>query len=114
MFGANAYKEVDAEFVDAARNTGTLLIDVRGDAEVAAGMIPGARHIPLHMIPLRAAELPRDVPVIFYCRTGARSGQACAFLAQQGFANLHNLAGGVMAWARAGKAFVQPHDAAVI
>lgn len=114
MFGANTYKEVDAEFVDAAGNAGALVIDVRGDAEIAAGMIAGAQHIPLHLIPLRVAELPRDVPVILYCRTGARSAQACAFLAQHGLTNLHNLTGGVMAWARAGKAFVQPCESAVI
>ena len=114
MFGNSAYREVDAAYVESARQQGALLVDVRGDAEVAQGVIDGATHIPMHLIPLRAAELPRDKPVIFYCRSGARSGQVCSFLAQQGHANLHNLAGGIMGWARAGLPVVAPRQAATI
>ena len=114
MYGMNGYQDVDSSFVAQAAEQGALLVDVRGDMEVAQGTIPGAVHIPMHLIPLRAGELPKDKPVVLFCRSGARSGQVCAFLAQQGHRNLHNLAGGIMAWARAGLpiGLLQQHAAA--
>ncbi|MFP5382365.1 MAG: rhodanese-like domain-containing protein [Gammaproteobacteria bacterium] len=42
------------------------------------------------------------------CRSGARSAQACAFMASKGYGNMHNLSGGIMAWARSGNALSQP------
>ena len=96
------FKDVDPNFVVEATANGAHLIDVRTEAEVAQGMIDGAVHIPLHLLPLRAADIPQDKPVVIYCRTGARSSQACAFMAAQGFDNMHNLAGGIQSWARSG------------
>ena len=58
----------------------------------------------LHLLPLRAADIPQDKPVVMYCRSGARSAQACSFMASKGYENMHNLAGGIMAWARSGNA----------
>lgn len=98
----SGYKEVDPHYVAQAAANGARLIDVRTEAEVAQGMIDGAVHIPLHMLPLRAADIPQDKPVVIYCRTGARSSQACAFMAAQGFNNMHNLTGGIQSWARSG------------
>lgn len=98
----SSFKEVDPNFVVEATAKGAQLIDVRTEAEVAQGMIDGAIHIPLHLLPLRAADIPQDKPVVIYCRTGARSSQACAFMAAQGFSNMHNLAGGIQSWARSG------------
>ena len=104
MFGLNGFKEVDAMTVKAIAASGAHLIDVRTAEEVAQGVIAGAIHIPLHLLPLRAAEIPQDRPVVIYCRSGARSAQACSFLASKGFNNMHNLSGGIMAWARSGNA----------
>jgi rhodanese-related sulfurtransferase len=78
------------------------LVDIRTPAEVAQGAIPGSVHLPMHLIPLRLGDLPRDRDVVLYCRSGARSYHACAFLAQQGFANVVNLRGGIIAWVRDG------------
>lgn len=100
------FKEVDPHFVVEAADA--HLIDVRTEAEVAQGMIDGAVHIPLHLLPLRATDVPQDKPVIIYCRSGARSAQACAFMAAQGFPNMHNLAGGIMSWARSGNPLSMP------
>ena len=102
------FKEVDPSFVVAAAANGAHLIDVRTEAEVAQGVIDGATHIPLHLLPLRAADVPQDKPVVIYCRTGARSAQACAFMAAQGFENMHNLAGGILSWARSGNSLSSP------
>ncbi len=102
MFGMYNIKELDVETLEAG--IGQIhLIDVRTEGEVSRGVIDGAIHIPLHLLPLRAADIPQNKPVVIYCNSGARSAQACAFMAAKGFDNMHNLSGGIMAWARSGK-----------
>lgn len=78
------------------------IVDIRQPAEVAAGTVPGAEMMPMHTIPLRIEEIKQDKPVVLVCRSGARSAQACMFLAQQGFENIYNLRGGIMGWAGSG------------
>ena len=78
------------------------LVDIRTPAEVAQAAIPNAVHVPMHLLPLRMNEMPKDKDVVLYCRSGARSYHACTFLAQQGFDNVINLRGGIVAWARHG------------
>ena len=107
MFGLNGFKEIDPLAVKAIAANGAHLIDVRTADEVAQGVIDGAIHIPLHLLPLRAADIPQDKPVVMYCRSGARSAQACSFMASKGYTNMHNLSGGIMAWARSGNAISQ-------
>ncbi|MFZ5484432.1 MAG: rhodanese-like domain-containing protein [Pseudomonadota bacterium] len=102
MFGAYGIKEVDVEFLH-GRKDDIHLIDVRTESELSAGVIDGAIHIPLHLLPIKAHEIPQDRPVVVYCRSGARSAQACAFMQAKGYDNMHNLSGGIAAWARAGK-----------
>lgn len=104
MFGMSI-KEVDAFGLEQMRKQSeVVLIDVRTDAEFAQGSIQGAKHMPLHMLPLVADQIENEMPVILICRSGARSAQACAFLASKGFGNVYNLRGGVMGWAQAGMA----------
>lgn len=78
------------------------ILDIRSDAEIAQGVLPNAQHLPMHLIPLKMADLPKDRDVILYCRSGARSYHACAYLAQQGVANVVNLRGGIIDWASKG------------
>jgi rhodanese-related sulfurtransferase len=90
--------EVDAaalaEMISAG---GVEVIDVRRDYEFEAGHIPGARHIEMNDLTAAAESLPRDRPVVFYCRSGNRSAMAAEAFGQAGF-DAHNLAGGVIAW----------------
>jgi hypothetical protein len=58
--------------------------------------------MPMHLIPLRLNEMPRDRDLVLYCRSGARSYQACAYMMQQGYHRVLNLRGGIIAWARHG------------
>lgn len=81
---------------------GMLLVDVRTDAEVARGKIPGGTPLPLHLLPLRLSEMDKSLPTVFYCQMGGRSAQAAAFAAANGFAEVYNLQGGITAWAQAG------------
>jgi rhodanese-related sulfurtransferase len=78
------------------------ILDIRSDVEIAQGVLPQAQHLPMHLIPLKMNDLPKDRDVILYCRSGARSYQACAYLAQQGVDNVINLSGGIIDWARQG------------
>jgi rhodanese-related sulfurtransferase len=85
-----------------------ILVDVRSDAEVARGMIAGAVHIPLHLLPVRHTELDPERELVVYCQSGGRSAQACTWLSANGFTRVHNLSGGVNAWLRDGQALVAP------
>jgi len=79
-----------------------VLVDIRTPAEIAQGAIPDAMKLPMHLIPMRISELPKDRDIVLYCRSGARSYQACAYLLQQGYDRVLNLRGGIIAWARHG------------
>jgi rhodanese-related sulfurtransferase len=78
------------------------LIDVRTPQEMLQASIANAQPLPLVTLPLRFNDIPNDEKVVFYCRTGARSGQACMFMEQQGYKNVYNLRGGIVSWARHG------------
>lgn len=74
------------------------VVDVRNPGEVAAGMIPGAVHIPLAELRTRADELDRDRPVVVNCAGGWRSSVGASYLRAQGFADVSDLLGGYNAW----------------
>lgn len=82
--------------------TPPLLIDVRTPQEMAQASIPNGTPLPLNTLPLRVNEVPKDEKVVFYCRTGARSAQACMYMVQQGYDKVYNLYGGIVSWARNG------------
>lgn len=91
-----------AQLQELQRNGNIALIDVRSDQEVGRGVIPGARHIALQTLTSRFGEIERDRPIVFYCQSGARSAQASYFLANQGWGEVYNLAGGIVGWAGKG------------
>jgi len=102
----NGVKEIEApELAKWLDEEGIKLrvIDVRQHPEIAAGTVPGAEAVPLHTLPMKIRDLPREEKLVLVCRSGARSAQACMFLAQQGFDNVYNLRGGMMAWAQNGQ-----------
>lgn len=76
------------------------LVDVREASELSGplGHIAGVRHVPLAELPARQAELRPDQPVVVVCRSGTRSAQAALQLAKAGFAQVANLAGGMLRW----------------
>lgn len=79
-----------------------LLIDVREPAEFAMVRADGARLLPLSQFIARHRSLPTDRPLMLICATGARSGQATAYLLARGWTDVVNVAGGTAAWQRAG------------
>lgn len=74
-----------------------LLLDVREPYEWQQVRIPNARHIPMNSIPVRLAELPRDMPIIVFCAHGSRSFGVAYYLREQGF-DAGNLTGGITQW----------------
>jgi len=74
-----------------------FLLDVRSPEEHAAFNI-GGHLIPLDQLPASLNQIPRDKPIVIYCRSGHRSQLALEFLQQQGFTDIKNLVGGVLAW----------------
>ena len=84
------------------------LVDVRSTNEMAQGMLPDAEALPMHLIPVRLDELKTERKLVFYCQTGARSAQVCAYLQQQGIDQVINLRGGIVDWHRRGYAIETP------
>jgi rhodanese-related sulfurtransferase len=76
-----------------------FIVDVREPHEYDEFNI-GALNIPLGSLPQRLDELEshKDEEIILHCRSGARSGNAKAYLLQQGYPNVRNLLGGMLAW----------------
>lgn len=79
-----------------------LLVDVRERPEFAEVRAPGAILYPTSSFLLRFEELPRDRPLHVICRTGSRSAAVTAFLLRNGWTDVHDVAGGMVAWLRAG------------
>ena len=81
-----------------------LVLDVREEKEFNAGHILNAKLIPLGKLTERIGELERNrgQPIVVMCRSGQRSASACVLLDKAGFTQAYNLAGGVLAWKKAG------------
>lgn len=83
---------------------GAIFIDVREDDELVevSYQIEGLLHIPLGEIETQLSNIPRDKTVIVACRSGARSAKAYRILKKNGYTNVCNMNGGIIAWEEAG------------
>lgn len=84
-----------------ATDTNAVILDVRTPAEVAEGIIPNAITIDIYkgdafIEDIEALDKTKNYFV--YCRSGARSGQACSIMNQLGIENAYNLVGGILNW----------------
>jgi sulfur dioxygenase len=82
------------------------IVDVRepDEFEGPLGHIRGARLLPMDALGARMGELDKNRPVVTVCRSGTRSAQAATLLAKAGFAQVANLAGGMLRWRAQGHA----------
>tara|TARA_B110000208_G_C11755478_1_gene425025 strand:- start:333 stop:677 length:345 start_codon:yes stop_codon:yes gene_type:complete len=79
------------------------LIDIRTPVEIKRGVIPGAKTLPMNLVPLNLNYFSTTQElIVIYCRTGSRSAQVCRFLDKQGLTNVCSLQGGVVRWASSG------------
>jgi len=81
--------------------SGALVIDVRRDYEFEAGHIAGARQIEMNDLTGTADSLPKDQAIVFYCRSGNRSGMAAAAFREAGF-DAYHVEGGIQEWVEQG------------
>lgn len=78
-----------------------FILDVRTPEEVEDGYIPGATNIDIHLgqgFLDEVEKLDKSKSYYVYCRSGARSAQACSIMAGLGFEKAYNLEGGFMNW----------------
>ena len=78
-----------------------LMLDVRTPQEFEEGYIPGAVNIDIYLgqgFLEELGKLDKSKNYYVYCRSGARSGQACAIMNSIGIENAYNLEGGFMNW----------------
>ncbi|MDE2291930.1 MAG: molybdopterin-synthase adenylyltransferase MoeB [Elusimicrobia bacterium] len=99
MFGAGV-PEVTVEQLKAKMEKGgVVVVDVREPHELEICRLQGTKHIPLGEVPQRYTELDPNAEILVHCRSGARSAKAVKFLRDQGYKNVSNVAGGILAWA---------------
>ena len=87
-------------WLDDATRAPPVLLDVREPWEHRICHIPNSLLIPIGSIPARQAELDPEADTVVICHHGSRSMQVSMFLEHSGFKRLHNLSGGVDAWAK--------------
>jgi rhodanese-related sulfurtransferase len=102
MFGqAKGFENITTkQFKNLMEKDNAIIIDVRSSREVESGMIDGAININVMSgdFDEKIAKIEKGKTYLVYCRSGNRSGIACAKMAEMGYSNLYNLAGGVQAW----------------
>ncbi len=87
------------------------LIDVRETYEHEAGHIADTRHVQFAQLSGQAETVDRERPVVFYCRSGARSAVATQAFRASGY-DAHNMTGGLLAWVDKGLP-IEPGDGVV-
>ncbi len=91
--------DLDGWLKDIARKP-PILLDVREAWELDRCCLAGSLHMPMNQVPARVGELGADREIVVICHHGGRSAAVANWLAQRGFPGVHNLSGGVDAWAR--------------
>jgi molybdopterin/thiamine biosynthesis adenylyltransferase/rhodanese-related sulfurtransferase len=80
------------------RGDSFVLIDVREPHEYQIASIPQARLIPLGEVAKRLSEIDPDAEIVVHCKSGGRSAKAVEILKQNGYKNVANMRGGILAW----------------
>ena len=88
------------EVVQLLNKNNSLVLDVRENNEYKDGHIIDSLHIPMGDVKNRLSELEKykQDNVIVSCRSGHRSARICSLLKKNGYENIFNLKGGIMAW----------------
>ncbi|WP_366924795.1 rhodanese-like domain-containing protein [Metallumcola ferriviriculae] len=96
---ANGYRNVSAEeakqLIDAG---GITVVDVRTPHEFNQGHIKNSQLVSIEQVAETAKQWPKDTKLLMVCASGSRSGAAAEMLAEKGYTEVYNLAGGVYQW----------------
>jgi rhodanese-related sulfurtransferase len=96
-----AVPEISVSELARERARGAItVVDVREKWEREICAIEGSLHLPLHELPSRVDQIPRDGIIAVICHHGMRSAQAVNWLQNNDFRNAVNVTGGIDAWAR--------------
>ena len=98
--------EVDVNSFSAAHADGALVLDVREPHEYEAGHVPGARLVPLSLVPDVARDMPTGQPIYVICQSGNRSWVAAQHLDRHG-RDARSVRGGTSGWIGAGRPVVR-------
>jgi molybdopterin/thiamine biosynthesis adenylyltransferase/rhodanese-related sulfurtransferase len=104
-------EEIDPSEVKELLDEGVVVVDVRETEEVAAGHLPGARHVPRSYLESRIEGIVPDrfANVILYCASGVRSAYAARTLGEDlGYQNVKSMTGGIVLWKDRGYEVVVP------
>lgn len=90
--------------IQASPPEGLIILDVRTPEEFAEGHLDGAIMIDFYRDDFadQLKDLDPDTPYLLYCRSGNRSGQTTAIMDEQGFTNVADIDGGILAWTESG------------
>lgn len=89
------------EFIKKAQQDHFLILDVRRPDECASGIVANATTINFmdsEFFIEEIKKLDKTIPYLVYCRSGNRSGKACAMMDEMGFSATYNLIGGMLDW----------------
>ena len=106
----SGYKTVNADEAVRLYNSDAWVLDVRSDGEFKTGYIGEAEHISSTEINQKLDSIAshKDEPVLVYCQSGMRSAAVARTLVKNGFTQVNNLSGGIMAWKNAGLPINKP------
>lgn len=96
--GANMSPEEARNFMTSHPGDSYQILDVRQPKEYEQGHLAGALLMPVKEVTTRVAELDREKTVLVYCHSGVRSKAACQLLLAEGFKDVYNMSGGIIAW----------------
>lgn len=102
MSGDAVVAQADVAVLPAEFGTAAVLLDVREHDEWQRGHAEGAQHIPMGEVPARLAEIDPHAELYVICHAGGRSMRVAQYLHQNGYRAV-NVAGGMLAWANAGR-----------
>lgn len=94
--------QTDVAKLPAEFGTSAVLLDVREPDEWQRGHAQGAQHIPMGEVPARLDEIDPQAELYVICHVGGRSLRVAQYLQQNGYRPV-NVAGGMLAWANAGR-----------
>jgi rhodanese-related sulfurtransferase/rubrerythrin len=97
--GANMSPEEARKFINGQPRDSYQILDVRQPKEYEQGHLAGALLMPVKEVATRLAELDRNKPLLVYCHSGVRSKAASQLLLAEGFKDVYNMSGGIVAWA---------------
>lgn len=91
FLGSGKHAVTERDFFNLLSDDNAFFLDVRTDEELGCSSYPWAHHIPVHQLPERIKELPKDKLIVPFCSSVFRASIAWAWLKDKGFDNVRTL-----------------------